>query len=186
MSLRHGGVLQTERAGMRSLGNIQGTYMKRHLVGVAIAALSVSAAAADLGYFVATGGYGSAGSNFSLGGGSKADLIELSSIDLGTVEGTSSAKFTGLSLVQNAAPIKNFNLLFRLGFGRATTTFADGTTASRVGFSKGVFLGLGEQYQLNGHLALLGELNRITYASSHDGSSHGIRYPLTISVLYSF
>lgn len=160
---------------------------KIHFVALSfLATLPLKAAADDQVRFYVAGGASARGSNFSIGGGTKVDALELSSIDLGTVDGANSARFVGLSLVQNATPVNDFNLLFRVGFGKATTTFADGSTASRQGFSDGVFFGLGAQYQLNSHLAFRGELDRITYAASADGSLAGVTYPLTISALYSF
>jgi hypothetical protein len=91
-----------------------------------------------------------------------------------------------VSLVQNAVPVKDFNLLFRLGVGKTTTTFANGSSASRTGFSKGIILGMGGQYQVNSHLAFRGEVDRITYAASADGLSSHITYPVTLSALYLF
>ena len=142
--------------------------------------------AGDQGLVYIAGGTSTKGANFGVGVGTNTDVLEVSSIKLGYVNGNNSAKFVGLSLVQNATPVNNFNLLFRLGFGKTTTTFANGTYATRTGFGNGVIFGVGGQYRLNSHLAFRGELNRITYAASADGRSSGILYPLTVSALYSF
>ncbi len=156
-----------------------------HLVALALATLSGSAMAADHGLFYVAGGRSARGPNYSIGLGTNVDVLEINSINLGTVNANDSAKFVGLSLVQNAAPINNFNWLFRVGFGKTTTTFADGSSATRVGFRNGVIFGVGGQYQLNSHLAVRAELNRMTYATSADGM-HKIIYPATFSALFSF
>jgi len=157
-----------------------------HLAALALATLSGSAMAADHGLFYVAGGASARGANFSVGLGTNVDVLEISSINLGTVNGNDSAKFVGLSLVQNATPVNNFNWLFRVGFGKTTTTFADGSSATRLGFRDGVIFGVGGQYQLNSHVAVRGELNRMTYATSADDLSHKIIYPATISALFSF
>ena len=161
--------------------------MKRlNLVAIALTIMSCNVLAGDQGHFQVAGGAGTGGANFSIGGGTNVDELEISSIDLGTVDGTDSARFVGISLVQNAEPVNNLGLLFRLGFGKATTTFTDGSTASRLGLGDGVFFGIGAKYQLNNHLAFRAEVNRITYATSADGLSFGISYPVTIGALYRF
>lgn len=160
--------------------------MKSLVVAIALLTIPFSAIASDQGHAYLAGGYGNKGSAFSVGGGTTVDILEISAINLGTFDGANSAKFVGLSLVQNANPLHNFNLMFRLGFGEATTTFSNGATARRVGFSNGVYFGIGEQYQLSSHLALVAELNRITYAASAGGSSYRVSYPLSASIMYSY
>lgn len=159
---------------------------KLHFVVLALIIFSCNAIADDRGLFYVAGGAGTGGANFSLGVGTNVDVFEISSINLGAVNVNSSAKFAGLSLVQNATPVNNFNLLFRVGFGKTTTTFANGSSAARVGFGNGVIFGVGGQYQLNSHLVFRGELNRMTYATSADDSSFKITYPATISAIYIF
>jgi len=159
---------------------------KLHFVALVLTSLSLNAMADDSGLFYVAGGASSGGANFSLGAGTDVDVLEISSIKLGNVNGNNPAKLVGLSLVQNATPVKDFNLLFRLGFGKTTTDFADGSSATRTGFGNGVIFGAGGQYRLNSHLALRGELNRINYAASADGRLSGISYPLTLSALYIF
>ena len=148
--------------------------------------LSCTALADDSGLFYAAGGVSKGGANLSLGAGTNVDVLEISSIDLGSVSGNSSAKFTGLSLVQYSTPANNFNLLFRVGFGKTTTSFTDGASATRVGFGNGVIFGVGGQYRLARHFALRGEVNRISYATSEDGRSSKLSYPATLSALYIF
>ncbi len=160
--------------------------MKLHWAALAFASFPFCAAADDQGVFYAAAGGGAKGANFSLGAGTKVDAIEVSSINLGTVGAASSAKFAGLSLVQNATPVNGFSFLFRLGIGRATTTFANGSKANRSGLGNGIFFGIGEQYQLNNHVAIRAEVNRISYATSTDGSTSGARYPITLSALLIF
>lgn len=160
--------------------------MKLGLVALALISLSCNALADDYGVFYVAGGASAGGANYSIGAGTNVDVFEISSIDLGTVSGNSSAKFTGLSLVQNSAPVNNFNLLFRVGFGKTITSFANGTSASRVGFGNGVIFGVGGQYQLNKHVAFRGEVNRLSYATSTDGLSSKLTYPVTISAMYLF
>ncbi len=160
--------------------------MKAHTLAFTLSLLSSTVLADDQGIFLASAGGGTKGPVLSIGGGTKVDVIEISSIDLGAVAGSGSAKFVGASLVQNATPINGFNFLFRIGIGRATTTFANGSRATMSGLGNGIYFGIGEQYQLGNHLVLRGELNRITYAASTDGRSKGISYPLTLSALYVF
>ena len=160
--------------------------MKLGLAVLALIALSCNALADDYGLFYVAGGASTEGANYSIGAGTNVDVFEISSIDLGAVSGSSSAKFTGLSLVQNAAPINNFNLMFRVGFGKTTTSLANGASASRVGFGNGVIFGLGGQYQLNKHVAFRAEVNRLSYATSTDGLSSKLTYPVTISAMYLF
>ena len=157
-----------------------------HLLAIALTTLSFNAMAGDNGLFYVAGGTSARGANFSLAAGTDVDVLEISSIKLGHPTGNSSAKFVGLSLVQNTVPIKNFNLMFRLGVGKATTTFDNGASATKMGFGHGVFVGVGAQYLLSPHFAVRGELNRITYATTADGSSTAAAYPLTISALYIF
>lgn len=144
------------------------------------------ALAGDNGLFYVAGGATNGRGSYSLGAGTNVDVLEISSINLGAVNGNDSVRFRGVSLVQNAVPLKDFNLLFRLGVGKTTTTFANGSSASRMGFSKGIILGMGGQYQVNSHLAFRGEVDRITYAASADGLSSHITYPVTLSALYLF
>lgn len=160
--------------------------MNNSLLTLALLALSSSALADDQSLFYVAAGTGTGKANLAIGVGTTVDVLEVSSIDLGTVGGSYDAKFKGLSLVQNTVPVKNFNLMFRLGFGKTTTTFANGLTASRTGFGNGVLLGIGAQYQPYRHLAFRGEVNRITYATATDGTSHAAAYPVTISALYLF
>lgn len=155
-------------------------------VALALMAFSGGAMADDSGFFYAAGGASNGGANISLGAGTNVDVFEISSINLGSVSGTSSAKFLGLSLVQYSTPANNFNLLFRVGFGKTTTSFANGASATRVGFGNGVIFGVGGQYQLNKHFAVRGEVNRISYATSEDGRSSRLTYPLTLSAMYIF
>lgn len=151
-----------------------------------LALLACPAYAADQGLFYVAAGTGTGKANLSVGAGTTVDVLEISSIDLGTVGGSYAAKFKGVSLVQNAVPVQNVSLMFRVGFGKTTTTFANGQTAGRTGFGDGVFFGIGAQYQPYSHLALRGEVNRITYATATDGSSHAAAYPVTISALFIF
>ena len=121
---------------------------KSYLVALALAAMPLSALAGDQELFYVAGGATKGKGSFSIGAGTKVDVLEISSINLGAVDGNASARFRGLSLVQNAVPVKDFNLLFRLGVGKTTTTFANGSHATRMGFSNGIILGAGGQYQL--------------------------------------
>ncbi len=159
---------------------------KLHFVALALATMPFSAWAGDQDLFYVAAGASKGGANYGIGLGTKVDVLEISSINLGSVTGDASAKFKGLSLVQNAVPIRDFNLLFRLGVGKTTTTFANGTSATRMGFSNGIILGAGGQYQLNSHLAFRGEVDRITYAASADSLSSHITYPVTLSALFLF
>jgi hypothetical protein len=161
--------------------------MKRLCVVVLVlAAMPFGALAGDNGLFYVAAGATNGRGSYSLGAGTNVDVVEISSINLGAVNGNDSVRFRGVSLVQNAVPVKDFNLLFRLGVGKTTTTFANGSSASRTGFSKGIILGMGGQYQVNSHLAFRGEVDRITYAASADGLSSHITYPVTLSALYLF
>ncbi len=160
--------------------------MKLGLAAIALITLSCNALADDYGLFYVAGGASTGGANYSIGAGTNVDVFEISSIDLGAVSGNSSAKFTGLSLVQNSAPVNNFNLLFRVGFGKTTTSFANGASASRVGFGNGVIFGVGGQYQMNKHVAFRAEVNRLSYATSTDGLSSKLTYPVTVSAMYFF
>lgn len=135
-------------------------------------------------FYVAAGG-GADGASFSAGAGTAVDVLEVNAIDLGKVNG-GTAKFVGLSLVQNTTSRSGFNALFRLGLGRETTTFPGGVSAHQMWFANGVYLGLGAQYQATNHLALRAEVNRIRYAASPDGAVSGVRYPATVSALYIF
>lgn len=165
----------------------QGTQMKKlHAVAFVLALQHCAAMAADQGLYYAAAGAGTGGANYSIGAGTNVDVLEISSINLGSVNGNATARFAGVSLVQNATPVHDFNLMFRVGFGRTTTTFANGASAIRTGFGNGVIFGLGGQYQLNRHLAFRSELNRITYAASADGRLVGISYPVSVSALLSF
>lgn len=159
---------------------------KLHFVALVFTTLSLSAMADDSGLFYVAGGASTGGANFSLGAGTDIDVLEISSIKLGNVNGNNPAKFVGLSLVQNATPAKDFNLLFRLGFGKTTTDFGNGLYASKTGYGNGVIFGVGGQYRVNSHLAFRTELNRINYAASADGRMSGLAYPLTLSALYIF
>jgi hypothetical protein len=165
----------------------QGVQMKRqHLVALVLIALPCAAFAGDSGLFYVAGGASKGGGNFGIGVGTNVDVLEINYMNIGSVSGNASARFRGLSLVQNAVPIKDFNLLFRVGLGKTTTTFANGAQASRSGFSKGVILGVGAQYQLGRHVALRAEVDRITYAISADGVASSITYPATLSALFIF
>ncbi len=159
--------------------------MKRSLL-LALALIPCFAFADDQSLFYVAAGTGTGKANLAIGAGITADVLEASSIDLGTVGGSYAVKFKGLSLVQNAVAKNNFNAMFRVGFGKATTTFANGQTAGRAGFGNGVFFGLGAQYQPYSHLAFRAEVNRITYATSTDGSSHAATWPVTVSAMYVF
>lgn len=163
--------------------------MKRILAALALAALPLHALAEDAAsqsLFYAAGGGGSRGATFSVGAGTKVDVLELYSVDLGKVNANGSARFVGLALVQNATPSNGFNFLFRIGMGRETTTFPNGTAAHRMWFNNGIFFGLGEQYQVNNHLAFRAEVNRFVYAASVDGKASGVRYPVTLSAMFIF
>jgi hypothetical protein len=163
--------------------------MKLRLAAFALACLPLHAVADDAGsqsLFYATGGGGTKGSSFSVGGGTRVDALELNSINLGKVNGGGTASFVGISLVQNATPSNGFNFLFRIGLGRQTTTFSNVATAHQMWFDKGIFFGLGEQYHLNNHLAFRAEVNRIVYAASADGRASGVSYPVTLSAMFIF
>jgi hypothetical protein len=148
--------------------------------------LSFDASAGDQGLFYVAGGASPRGANISIGAGTDTDVLEVSSIRLGAATGDSSAKFVGLSLVQNAVPVNKFNLMFRLGVGKETTSFANGAYASRMGFRHGIIVGVGGQYELSDHFALRGEVNRIEFATAADDVSTKIAYPVTLSALYIF
>lgn len=155
-------------------------------VVLVLAAMPFHAFAGDDGLFYVAAGATNGRGSYSIGAGTNVDVLEISSINLGAVNGNDSVRFRGVSLVQNAVPVRDFNLLFRLGVGKTTTTFANGSSASRTGFSKGIILGMGGQYQVNSHLAFRGEVDRITYAASADGLSSHITYPVTLSALLLF
>lgn len=159
---------------------------KIHFFALALIPMSFNATAGDRGLFYVAGGASKSGASYSIGAGTDIDVLEISAINLGAVTGNGSAKFRGLSLIQNATPVKDFNLLFRVGFGKTTTTFANGFSVGRIGLRDGVIFGVGGQYQLNSHLAFRGELNRIAYAASADGKSTGMIYPVTLSALLIF
>ena len=162
--------------------------MRLHLLALAFAMIPVCAMAEDQGsqglYYVAAGGGGD-GASFSAGAGTRVDVLEVNAIDLGKVNG-GTAKFIGLSLVQNTTSRSGFNGLFRLGLGRETTTFPGGLSAHQMWFANGVYIGLGAQYQATTHLALRAEVNRIRYAASPDGMTSGVRYPVTLSAMVMF
>ncbi len=163
--------------------------MKYCLAIFAFAALSGSALAEDAAstsQFYAAGGGGAQGATFSLGGGTKVDALELHAIDLGKVSNGGTARFVGVSLVQNATPKNGFSLLFRIGMGRETTTFPGGAVAHKMWFNNGIYFGIGEQYQANNHFAVRLEVNRIVYSASADGKTSAARYPLTLSAMYLF
>ena len=163
--------------------------LKRCLAAFVLAAFPLYAMADDAGspaLFYVAGGGGSTGPTFSIGGGTKVDVLEFYAIDLGKVSGNGYARFVGLSLVQNATPKNGFNFLFRVGIGRETTTFPNGAAARRMWFDNGIFFGLGEQYQVNSHLAFRAEVSRFVYAASSDGMTIGLRYPVTLSAMYIF
>lgn len=161
--------------------------MKRCLSLIALAALPINVLADDTGsqaqYYLSAGG-GVLGPAFSAGAGTQVDVIELDAIDMGKANG-GKAKFAGISLVQFSTPKQGFNFLFRLGLGRETTTFPDGTTAHRSGFNN-IYLGLGMQYRPTPHFALRAEVNRIGYAATPDGLTSDIRYPATLSAVLLF
>ena len=161
--------------------------MKRFLALAALAALPLNALADDSGsqaqYYFSAGG-GAFGPAFSVGAGNQVDAIELDGIDLGKVNG-GKARFAGISLVQFSTPKHGFNFLFRLGLGRETTTFPDGSTGHRMWFGN-VYVGLGVQYIPTPHFALRAEVNRIGYTSTQDGVSGGYRYPATLSAVVLF
>ena len=162
--------------------------MKRSLAALSLAALPFNALADDAssqGQFYVAGGGGAQGATFSAGAGTKVDALEINSINLGKVAG-GTAKFVGVSLVQNATPKSGFNFLFRIGLARESTTFPNGLVAHRMWFNNGVYFGIGEQYQANDHLAFRADVYRIVYAASPDGVAGGIRYPLTLSAMYIF
>jgi hypothetical protein len=165
----------------------QGIQMKKlHFVLLALASASFPAMAGDSGLFYLAGGATKGGAAYGIAAGTDVDVLEISSLNLGTVNTNASVRFRGLSLIQNATPIKDFNLLFRLGVGKTTTDFVNGAQASRTGISKGIIFGLGGQYKFNSHLALRGEVDRLTYAASADGMSSSITYPVTASLLFIF
>ncbi|ADE13023.1 hypothetical protein [Sideroxydans lithotrophicus] len=156
------------------------------LLALVFIAPTFNAFADDQSLVYVAAGTGTGKANLAIGAGTTVDVLEVSSIDLGKVGGNYTVKFQGLSLVQNAVPVKNMNLMFRVGLGKTTTTFTSGLTASRTGIGSGVIFGLGAQYHPLPHLAFRGEVNRITYATAPDGSSHAATYPVTISALYIF
>ncbi len=159
---------------------------KLHFVLLALMSAPLPALAGDNGLFYVAGGATKGGAAYGLAAGTDVDVLEISSLNLGAVNPNTSVRFRGLSLIQNAAPIKDFNLLFRLGVGKTTTDFANGAQASRTGVSRGIIFGLGGQYKFNSHLALRGEVDRLTYAASADGMSSSITYPVTASLLFIF
>ncbi len=159
---------------------------KLPVVVLVLAAWSFSAFAGDGALYYVAAGATKGGGNFGVGIGTHVDVLEVSYLNMGSVNGNASARFRGLSLIQNAVPVKDFSLLFRVGIGKTTTTFANGMQASRTGFSNGVILGVGAQYQFNRHLALRGEVDRVTYTASPDGLSSAITYPATLSALFIF
>jgi len=162
--------------------------MRLPLTLLILALLPLPALAADddnsARYYIA-GGNGAYGPSFSIGAGTRLDVLEINAIDLGKVNG-GTAKFVGVSLVQNATVKSDFNFLFRIGLGRETTTFPNGTVAHRMWFNNGVYFGMGVQYTPYSHFALRAEVNRIVYAASPDGVAGGIRYPATLSVMLLF
>ncbi len=163
--------------------------MKLRLIALGFAAVSSPVLADQSGLWTQAyvgGGGGARGANVTLGGGNKVDALEVSWINLGRVSGTSTAKFAGISLVQNATPTRGFNWLFRIGIGKATTTFSDGATATRMGLANGLFFGVGEQYQVTSNFALRAEAYRITYAANPNAGLTGVRYPITLSALLIF
>jgi hypothetical protein len=162
--------------------------MRPHFLALVLALIPACAAADDQqnqAMFYVAGGGGTHGASFSAGAGTRVDVLEINAIDLGTVNG-GSARFVGLSLVQNTTPKDGFNALFRIGLGRETTTFPSGAAPHRMWFSNGVYFGLGAQYQASAHLAFRAEVNRIIYAASPDGVMSGVRYPFTLSAMYVF
>lgn len=164
------------------------TEMRLHLLALVFAMIPACALADDQGsqgLFYVAGGGGAGGPSFSAGAGTKVDVLEVNAIDLGKVSG-GTARFVGMSLVQNTTPKSGFNALFRIGLGRETTTFPGGVSAHRMWFSNGVYFGLGAQYQASTHFAFRAEVNRILYAASPDGVVGGVRYPATLSALYIF
>ena len=156
------------------------------LLALACIVPTFNAYADDQSLFYVAAGTGTGKANLAIGAGNTVDVLEVSSIDLGKVGGSYNVKFKGLSLVQNAVAKNDLNLMFRVGFGKTTTTFANGFTAGRTGIGNGVIFGLGAQYHPFHHLAFRAEVNRVTYATAPDGSSHTAAYPLTISALYIF
>lgn len=161
--------------------------MKNLISLIALAALPLNALADDSGsqtqYYFSAGG-GAFGPAFSAGAGTQVDVIELDAIDLGKIDG-GKAKFSGISLVQFTTPKSGFSFLFRLGLGRETTSFPDGTNAHRMWF-RNVYFGLGAQYRPTPHFALRADVNRIGYALSTDGIAGGVRYPATLSAVVLF
>lgn len=163
--------------------------MKRCLATFCLAALACPVwadDAASTSQFYAAAGGGAQGATFALGGGTKVDALELHSINLGKVSNGGTAKFIGISLVQNATPKNGFNFLFRIGLGQETSTFPGGTIARKAWFNNGVYFGIGAQYQPTNHLAFRAEIDRIAHAASPDGKTMGIRYPLTLSAMFFF
>lgn len=163
--------------------------MKLRLIALAIAAFSLPALADQSGLWTqgyVAGGGGAHGANLSIGAGNKVDALEISSINLGRVSGTSTAKFVGISLVQNATPNRGFNWLFRIGIGKATTKFSDGAIATRMGLANGIFFGIGEQYQVTSNFALRAEAYRITYAANPSAGLTSVSYPVTLSAVLIF
>jgi hypothetical protein len=160
--------------------------MKLKIFALFIATLPLSAIAEDTIQYDVAAGASSRGANFALGFGDKTDVIEVNSVKLGYVTGAASAKFIGVSLVQHADPINGFDFLFRVGFGRATSRFDTGATATRGGLSNGLFVGIGEEYQPGRHFLLRVEADRISFAKSPDGNVTGVRYPITASGVLIF
>jgi hypothetical protein len=135
-------------------------------------------------YYVAAGG-GGYGPSLTAGAGTQVDALEINAIDLGKVNG-GTAKFVGLSLVQNTTVKSGFSGLFRLGMGRETTTFPGGFTAHQMWFANGIYVGLGAQYRIASHFAMRADVNRIRYAASPDGQVSHLRYPVTVSAMLLF
>ncbi len=163
--------------------------MKLRVIALALVTCSFSALADQSGLWTqayVAGGGGARGANVSIGGGNKVDALEVSSINLGRVSGTSTAKFVGVSLVQNATPNRGFNWLFRIGIGKASTKFADGAIATRMGLANGIFFGIGEQYQVTRNFVLRADAYRITYAANPSAGLTGVSYPITLSALLVF
>jgi hypothetical protein len=163
--------------------------MRLRILVFVLALLPVCALADDAdnqGMFYLAGGGGSHGPSLTVGGGTRVDALELNAIDLGTTTYGGTAKFVGLSLVQNTTPKYGFNALVRLGMGRETTSFPGGLAAHQMWFANGIYFGLGAQYRVGDHFALRAEVNRIRYAASPDGLDNRLRYPVTLSAMLIF
>jgi hypothetical protein len=163
--------------------------MRLRILVLFLALLPVCALADDAdnqGMYYVAGGGGSHGPSFTAGAGTQVDALELNAIDLGTTPYGGTARFVGLSLVQNTTPKYGFNALFRLGMGRETTTFPGGLAAHQMWFANGIYFGLGGQYRIGSHFALRAEVNRIRYAASPDGMDNRLRYPITLSAMLLF